>query len=182
MKESFNCKTVSIDAKGKVKEAYGIFLFFAHSSSGLNFSTEDTIGTIASADAIVSNDFSDFNKPDKAWIATYGNSLFYLMRGSISMKRISIPVYFENVYDEPLPTRTILAPTLIPQSIVGMETIRFLIPRIQNVPYEFRGNINILYDGEIPSIIDDLTYLRTVYIAAPKNANITVSDNVITII
>lgn len=181
MKDLFNCRTISIDKKGELRDSHGIFLFSATGSSGLCFSTEDTVGTIAAADAIVTGEYARFNDPQKAWILDRGNSLYYLLRGSVAMKTIPIPVCLENTEDADLPTRLILAPMLMPLSAEGKDTLRFLLPRVEKVPYEFRGNINILYDGEIPSIIDDMTYLRTVYITAPAQAKVTINGNIITI-
>jgi len=181
MKDLFNCRTISIDKNGELRDSYGIFLFSAAGSSGLCFSTEDTVGTIAAADAIIAREYAQFTDPQKAWILDRGNSLYYLMRGSVAMKTIPIPVCLENTADADLPTKLILAPMLMPISNEGKDTLRFLLPRYEKIPYEFRGNISILYDGEIPSIIDDLTYLRTVYVTAPAHTKVTINDNVITI-
>jgi len=181
MSDLFNCRTISIDEKGNVRDSHGIFLFHANSSNGLNFSTEDTIGTISSSDAIVSTEVAQFSDPQKAWILERPSSLYYLMRGSVAMKKTIVPVCLENVPDEDLPTRTIIGPTLTPLSTEGKETLRFLLPRYEKVPYDFRGNICILYDGEIPSIIDDLTCLRTVYITAPAKAKVSINNKIITV-
>ena len=83
---------------------------------------------------------------------------------------MSVPVCLEDISDECLPCKTQIMPQL------NSET--------KDVFEIFRGNITVLYDGEVKSLfdIDDKTYIRTLYIEAPKDAAISISDLTISIL
>jgi len=178
----FNCKTVVVDHSGNVKSNAGIFLFVSHANHDINFNAECIGGVLDTSNALISSDPTTFSDPQKAWIWERPGSLYYLMRGSVGMMPVSVPLYLEGIQDNQLPRKTIIRPQLLPDAKEGMEILRFILPRKEMIPYMFSGNITVLYDGEVQSIIDDLTYIRTLYIEASKNASITVSKNKITIL
>ena len=178
--ELFNCKTVVVDQHGNLKSNLGIFLRYSHANDDINFNAECIGGVLDTSNSIISANVEAFSDPQKGWILERPGSLYYLVRGNVGMIPISVPLYLEGILDNLLPRKTVIMPQLLPEAKEGIEILRFILPRKENIPYVFRGNINVLYDGEVQSIVDDMTYIRSLYIEVPKNASITVSEKTIT--
>lgn len=182
--DMFNCKTIVIDRNKTMKKMTGIFLFSSKTHNDINFSTEGISGVLDTSNAIISDTSDNFTNPKKAWILERPGSLYYLLRGNVAMMPMSVPVCLEDISDECLPRKTQIMPQLSPEAKDGFELLRFLLPRYERIPFVFRGNITVLYDGEVKSLfdIDDKTYIRTLYIEAPKDATISISDLTISIV